>query len=133
MVDIPTDTLFITGLPQNLTDQMLREVFGAYAAIIDTQVIAQGGTTGSIATIRLGSVDDAIWMMTNLNGNIPQGLDTPLNLKYHKSSAMHTMPETTTRCGATAEAMIATAQHGAMKTTLPSNRYTPYGGNNTPY
>lgn len=133
-VDTPTESLLITGLPQNVTEQTLQEVFGAYAAVIEVQVLAQSGAAGSVATVRLSSVDDAIWMMTNLNGNIPQGLDTPLNLRYHKAYAMKTMLDTTARCGAAAdpmgiaESMIATAQHGAIKTTLPSNRYTPYGG-----
>merc|ERR1719195_2572794 len=66
---------------------MLREVFGAYAAVIEVQILGQGGAAGSAATVRLSSIEDAIWMMTNLNGNIPQGLETPLNLRYHKPFA----------------------------------------------
>mmetsp|Transcript_109283 Transcript_109283/g.309143 ORF Transcript_109283/g.309143 Transcript_109283/m.309143 type:complete len:654 (-) Transcript_109283:114-2075(-) len=145
MRDTPTDSLFITGLPKDLTDQFLRDILGAYAVIVETRVLAQSDATGSMAVVRLGTVEEAVWMMTHLNGNIPQGLETPLSLRYYKQSSGPAKQDTPAGPGVAsdpasiAEAMVRTAQQAAqqaghqgqvaIRTPAPPpapSRYAPY-------
>lgn len=83
----PNDNLHMTGLPPNMTEEALYSIFGAYGTIQSIKVLNTNGTTEdgrgmTICMVRLGSVEQATWMVQNLNGNIPQGLTTPITVRY---------------------------------------------------
>jgi len=83
----PSDNLYITGMPPGMTDQMIHGIFGAYGQIISTRVlnpngVSQDGQGMTIALMRMGSLEQAVWLVDNLNGNIPQGLATPIGVRY---------------------------------------------------
>ena len=45
-------------------------------------VLIQVGKKAAAAMIRFGGVQEAQWLVDNLNNNIPQGMATPVNILY---------------------------------------------------
>lgn len=83
----PCDNLYVTGLPPNFTEDHINQIFGAYGLVQSCKILnpngkGQDGGLMSIAMIRMGGVDQASWMVQNLNGNIPQGLATPIQVRF---------------------------------------------------
>merc|ERR1740117_2847350 len=83
----PSDNLYIKGLPVGSDEQTLRTIFGAYGAVTSCKVLSQpDGAVTAAAMVRMGTLDQATWMVQNLNGNIPQGLTDPILVKYATQS-----------------------------------------------
>merc|ERR1712232_794150 len=77
----PSENLFIGDLPAELTSQQVTEVFSAFGTVVSVKINAPKGDKGS-AMVRLSSVDEAKWVYEKLNGNIPEGLSTPVIVRY---------------------------------------------------
>jgi len=83
MSDQPSDNLYITGLPPDVDDQKLRAIFGAYAEITSTKVLNNPTGQGFCAALcRFASVQAATWIVQSLHGNIPEGLSSPIQVKF---------------------------------------------------
>merc|ERR1719323_857170 len=80
------DNLYLTDLPEGMTDEWLNEVFSAYGDVLSTRVLRNEGS--SIALLRMGSVEQAVWLVENLHGNIPQGLEDPVQVRYADTAAV---------------------------------------------
>ncbi|CAJ1399109.1 unnamed protein product [Effrenium voratum] len=79
----PRDNLYIKGLPDGCTDDYMRQIFGQYANVLSCKVLpAAPGKGDAAGYIRFASVEEAKYILETLNGNIPQGLQTPLSIKY---------------------------------------------------
>jgi len=78
----PIDNLFIAGLPINSTEHTVSALFGAYGQVIDCKVLPASGKPDVAALVRMGSVQQAQWMVENMNGNIPAGTSNPLIVRY---------------------------------------------------
>merc|ERR1740138_470442 len=76
----PSDNLFVSELPADMTEETLKSIFGAYGTIQQARLMPGQGKNAAL--IRFGSQDEAVWVRDNLNGNIPQGLATPIGVKY---------------------------------------------------
>merc|ERR1719188_1751882 len=81
------DRIYIKGLPKGMDNKSVREIFEAYGTVVDTHVLvndgqSSDGTGQSVAIVRLGTLDEASWLVTNLNGNIPQGLMRPVDVAF---------------------------------------------------
>jgi len=86
--DVPSDNLYIKGLPIGTNESLIQQVFGAYGTVLSCKVLSQPeGATNAAAMVRLGSIDQASWLVQNLNGNIPQGLSDPITVKFANSPA----------------------------------------------
>merc|ERR1719401_175825 len=88
----PCDRIYIKGLPKGMDSKSVREIFEAYGTVVDTHVLvndglSSDGTGQSVAIVRLGTLDEATWLVTNLNGNIPQGLMRPVDVAFAGSKA----------------------------------------------
>lgn len=79
---MPSDNLYIKGFPQGTTEDLIRQVFGAYGAVTSVKVLETPEGAPVAALVRMGDLQQATWLVTNLNGNIPQGLSDPLVVKY---------------------------------------------------
>lgn len=55
---------------------------GAYGTIQQCKVMASQPGRKAAAMIRFATVDDATWIVENVNGNIPQGLTEAIEVKY---------------------------------------------------
>mmetsp|Transcript_55433 Transcript_55433/g.145962 ORF Transcript_55433/g.145962 Transcript_55433/m.145962 type:complete len:558 (-) Transcript_55433:164-1837(-) len=79
----PSDNLYITGLPADIEAERLKQIFGAYAEIVSTKVLSNPTGQGFCAALcRFGSVQAATWIVQSLNGNIPEGLTSPIQVKF---------------------------------------------------
>jgi len=74
----PSDNLYISDLPSSVNDDELRVVFSQYGTVKHSRLTSSGGA----ALIRFATFDEAKWIVENLNGNIPQGLQSPISVKY---------------------------------------------------
>jgi len=76
------DNLYITDLPPYFDDAALQEVFGAYGTIVQSRALPAKQEGGKVAAlVRYGTPEEAQWIVDNLNGNIPQGLSTPIKAR----------------------------------------------------
>lgn len=79
----PSDNLFITGLPSDFDEARLREIIGAYGNITTCRLLPPNPMkSGSACMVRFAAIDEAKWIVENLNGNIPQGLTDPVEVKF---------------------------------------------------
>merc|ERR1719422_2577293 len=74
-------------MPPGMTETSVSEIFSGYGTVVDTKVLVSDGqsTDGSgqsVAIIRMGSPEEADWLVANLNGNIPQGLSRAVEVSY---------------------------------------------------
>jgi len=86
------ETLFVKGLPSNLVEDDILKIFGPYGALEVTKLPSrpsngEGHQGTAVALLRMATLEDAAWLVENVNGNIPVGLSDPVGLRYAKSSA----------------------------------------------
>jgi len=83
-----SDNIYILGLPPNFDEEQCRTIFGAYGAVTSCRVLApkRPDQETCAALVRYQSVDQAKWIVDNLNGNIPQGLQSVVQVKFAANS-----------------------------------------------
>mmetsp|Transcript_38727 Transcript_38727/g.120465 ORF Transcript_38727/g.120465 Transcript_38727/m.120465 type:complete len:166 (+) Transcript_38727:51-548(+) len=73
----PSERVFIAQLPAGLDETKFKELFGAYGTIKDVKLIS-----GNCAIVSFASVDEAKWVVDNLDGNMPEGIGSPITAKF---------------------------------------------------
>lgn len=84
----PSDRIYIKGLPAGLSEQAVWEVFEPYGALLSVRLYPSPEETAAL--LHLGALEQAQWLVSNLDGNIPQGIPTPVSVKFvnqHKPAA----------------------------------------------
>ena len=81
-----SENLFISDLPRNIDDNMLLAVFSAYGQINSHKILTLGPQGNRCAVVSFRYVREATWIVDNLNGNIPQGLISPITVRYSSES-----------------------------------------------
>eukprot|EP00929_Paragymnodinium_shiwhaense_P115606 TRINITY_DN8458_c0_g1_i3.p1 TRINITY_DN8458_c0_g1~~TRINITY_DN8458_c0_g1_i3.p1 ORF type:complete len:261 (-),score=42.75 TRINITY_DN8458_c0_g1_i3:136-918(-) len=82
-MESPCDNVFIADLPTTMDENQLQAVFGAYGVIKNCRMLGPSGKNGKpAALVQFGSLMEAMWIVENLNGNIPQGLGEPIIVRY---------------------------------------------------
>jgi len=74
----PSDRVFFSDLPAEVDETAVRTIFGAYGNIKFCKHLE--GKCAAI--VQFASNEEAKWIVDNLNGNIAQGLSTPVSCKY---------------------------------------------------
>eukprot|EP00421_Protoceratium_reticulatum_P069131 CAMPEP_0168413438 /NCGR_PEP_ID=MMETSP0228-20121227/29221_1 /TAXON_ID=133427 /ORGANISM="Protoceratium reticulatum, Strain CCCM 535 (=CCMP 1889)" /LENGTH=234 /DNA_ID=CAMNT_0008427225 /DNA_START=51 /DNA_END=755 /DNA_ORIENTATION=- len=77
----PSDTIWVGNLPPDQTEETLKVLFEAYGAVVRARPLGDSKGHGA-AIIQLSSVDEAGWIVENLNGNIAHGLKEPINVRF---------------------------------------------------
>jgi len=77
-----SDNLFVAGLPLDMTEDRLRQIFGQYGAVNSCKVLPSSGKQDLAALVRMLDPNQATWIVANLNGNIPLGLAGPLTVRH---------------------------------------------------
>ncbi|CAE7243335.1 unnamed protein product [Symbiodinium sp. CCMP2456] len=78
----PSDNLYIADLPPGFTAESLQAIFQEYGNISQFKLLQNSGPGGKTAAlVRFQSVEEATWLVENLNHNIPQGLSSPVIVK----------------------------------------------------
>merc|ERR1712129_564956 len=75
------DAVIITGLPMNVTEDLLRQGFAPYGTIIGLRLYLDP-TNGPTCWVQLGNSAQAAWIASNLNGSIPMGLVSPIWVQF---------------------------------------------------
>jgi len=82
----PSDNVWIGDLPVGTQKEDLASIFEAYGQIQDCRMLpGRDETSKPCAMIRFASVEMATWVVENLNGNIPQGLEEAIIARYANS------------------------------------------------
>lgn len=80
---VNSDNLFITGLPLEIAEERIKEIFSQYGMIASVKKLGnQPGKSDAAALVRMGDMEQAKWMVENVNNNIPTGLTQPVNVRF---------------------------------------------------
>mmetsp|Transcript_24352 Transcript_24352/g.36962 ORF Transcript_24352/g.36962 Transcript_24352/m.36962 type:complete len:233 (+) Transcript_24352:132-830(+) len=79
----PNDNVFIADLPMDMDEAKIQGIFGAYGNITSIKLCPGGNRMAAL--VRFGSLEEATWIVENLNGNIAQGLQDPITVRYASS------------------------------------------------
>jgi len=71
--------IFIEDLPSEISPEDVLDIFDNYCAADDCQVL-WSDSSQSIAMIYVQTASEAEWILENLNGNIVEGLDSPIRV-----------------------------------------------------
>merc|ERR1719343_257586 len=83
----PCDNLWIGDLPLGSTDDTVKSIFMAYGSVVSVKVLAsKPGSDKVAALVRFASLEEATWVQENLNGNLAEGLDTPVIVQFAKNA-----------------------------------------------
>mmetsp|Transcript_36047 Transcript_36047/g.103674 ORF Transcript_36047/g.103674 Transcript_36047/m.103674 type:complete len:237 (-) Transcript_36047:150-860(-) len=74
----PSDRVLISDLPAGTSEASARDIFAAYGGVKTCRMLP----TGDAVVIQFESLEEAQWIVENLNGNIAQGLATPIKCKF---------------------------------------------------
>lgn len=78
----PSSAVFIGDLPGSVDDATIQRVFGQYGNIASFRVLPPSIRGQGNAIVSFSSVDEATWLVNNVNGNIPTGLSTPVTIAF---------------------------------------------------
>lgn len=96
-----------------MNEDLLREIFSYYGTVVSTRLMNHGDVCSAL--VRMATTEMAIWMVQNVDGNIPQGLNTPIAVKFANTKK---------------DAMPAFAP-APVPSSVRSNRFSPYDGKET--
>jgi len=74
----PSERVYVTGLPEGLDDAKVKAIFEAYGTLKDCKSLA--GKRAAI--LNFATMDEAKWVVDNLDGNMPEGITTPVKVEY---------------------------------------------------
>merc|ERR1719277_804024 len=79
----PSDNLFIGDIPPEWSKSDFEQVFSAYGTVVESRILPpkQEGQKGA-ALCRMGSVEEATWLVENLHGNIAEGMAEPIIIRF---------------------------------------------------
>mmetsp|Transcript_121934 Transcript_121934/g.352158 ORF Transcript_121934/g.352158 Transcript_121934/m.352158 type:complete len:409 (+) Transcript_121934:84-1310(+) len=78
-----SDNVFIGDLPESLDQEALSSIFGAYGTVVQCKLIPpKVPGSKACALVRFQSVEEAEWVVENLNNNIAEGLEEPIVAKF---------------------------------------------------
>jgi len=74
----PSERVFVSGLNPGLVPDRLKEIFGPYGTLKEVRNLP----TINSCILVFETLDEAKWMVENLDQNMPEGLDTPITVMY---------------------------------------------------
>jgi len=79
----PGDNIWVGDLPPDFSEDQLKQVFEGYGAIVSCRVIPpKNPGQKAAALIRFQNIEDATWVVENLNGNMPEGFVEPIIVQF---------------------------------------------------
>jgi len=79
----PVETLFVTGLPIDCTQELANKTFSQYGTVKETTVLPVApGKNAAASFVIMETVEQAQWIVDNLNGNITEGLTSPVTVVF---------------------------------------------------
>lgn len=79
----PSETLFVTGLPIDCTNEYGKQIFAQYGTVKQvTTLPVSPGKNAKAAFVIMETVEDAKWIVENVNGNVPQNLTDAVTVVF---------------------------------------------------
>lgn len=75
----------MAGLPEDMEEQRLRDIFLNYGTVVRCRVLPANGMQDRAGLVQMADVAQAQWLVDNLNSNIPTGLDRPIRIAFSSS------------------------------------------------
>eukprot|EP00928_Gymnodinium_smaydae_P072412 TRINITY_DN5577_c0_g3_i2.p1 TRINITY_DN5577_c0_g3~~TRINITY_DN5577_c0_g3_i2.p1 ORF type:complete len:395 (-),score=93.64 TRINITY_DN5577_c0_g3_i2:311-1375(-) len=85
--DEPSQNVFIGELPGTMDEAQLLSVFGAYGTIESHKLMAANAQGKKAAIMTFKTLQEAQWIVDNLNGNIPQGLTEIIRVNFKRGTS----------------------------------------------
>eukprot|EP00930_Biecheleria_cincta_P021911 TRINITY_DN160_c0_g1_i3.p1 TRINITY_DN160_c0_g1~~TRINITY_DN160_c0_g1_i3.p1 ORF type:complete len:259 (-),score=75.43 TRINITY_DN160_c0_g1_i3:15-791(-) len=79
--------VFITDLPAQMDEDTVKGIFGAYGTVTYGKVFNSKGQPTSAAIVEYATVDEASWVVQNVSGTVPDGLQAPVTVAFKKPKA----------------------------------------------
>lgn len=87
-METPSNNLYMTNLPINVTDALLIEVFSVFGSVTSCRVLPNPTAGGSgAALVRFATMEEAQSVLLQVNGTTPPGLEQPVNIKFAVNKA----------------------------------------------
>jgi len=78
-----SNNLYMVGLPAETNEDLMKKIFCQYGAVLSVKVLPmRDGVTNAAALVKMGSVQEAKWLVDNVNNQIPQGLSSPVQIRF---------------------------------------------------
>jgi len=79
----PSEELFVKGLPLGSTNESVKALFSQYGGVHSAAVLpVAAGKMAMAAFVNMTTVEDAKNVIQNVNGQIPPGLSTPVDVSF---------------------------------------------------
>jgi len=83
----PSDNLFVAGLPPSISEQSVMDLFSQYGNVLDCKVLPDSGKPDRACLVRMGDLEQAKWVVENMNGIAPPGLNSTISVRYADNPA----------------------------------------------
>merc|ERR1712113_135294 len=88
VLSTPGDTVFIGDMPMDVDEANVLKIFAKYGEIVRCKVMSlKPGVTRGAAVVQFATPDAAKWLVENVNNNIPEGLTSPVVVKFKSAPA----------------------------------------------
>lgn len=84
-VSVPNENLFVSGLPHDVSEENIKEVFAPYGMIASVRLLPENGRPDRAALVKVSDVEQAQWMVDNLNQNIRIGSATSVCVRFSEN------------------------------------------------
>jgi len=108
-----SERVWVDGLPAGMDEDKLRTIFGAYGTLKDIKSFKEK----KACILVFATLDEAKWVVDNLDGNMPEGITSPVSVSYAWS-----------RGGGKGGATPAAVPGGTWTTPAAAARPGPYTG-----
>lgn len=78
----PSDNVFFGDLPEGITKEDCEAIFAQYGTVTSCRVNMHKPGSKASCLVRFASVDEAKWVVENLNGNLAEGLAEPIVARF---------------------------------------------------
>jgi len=77
------ETLFVKSLPLEATQEVVHGIFSQYGGVQNVKVLPPSGGRNVVAAfVSMNSVQEAKWILENVNGQVPTGLQNPVEIMF---------------------------------------------------
>jgi len=83
----PNTNVFIADLPEDLDDSKLTEIFSQYGTVVWSKMMSSKGKPSQAGIVEFATIDEAKWVVENLNGNVAQGMSTPIQVNFKREKS----------------------------------------------
>jgi RNA recognition motif-containing protein len=123
--------VFVGDLPEGFDEAGIASLFGPYGEVKWCKVLPGKDGKGA-AMIEFGSADEAQWFVDNLNGNIPEGLTTPIEARFATAKGAGKDAKGVGKVGfysafAKGGKDVGKGCYGKAAPALPGKSFAPYG------